>query len=216
MGGHPLAQTRPRPNRRPVKRTSFSQWPCSIARTVDLLGDWWTPLVLREAFYGVRRFDGFERGLGIGRNVLTQRLTRLVDEGIFERTPYQTRPVRYEYTLTDKGLDLFGVLAVMNAWGDRWAAPDGAPIVLHHLACDHDTRATVVCEQCRQPLQARDIRAHLGPGYPPDLRPGAQASGRFGVAGDQFDAEGGTHTRTPPMSRPSPNTASNDPANASK
>jgi DNA-binding HxlR family transcriptional regulator len=162
-----------------VKRTSFSEWPCSIARTVDLLGDWWTPLVLREAFYGVRRFDDFERGLGIGRNVLSQRLTRLVEGGIMVRTPYQGRPARYEYTLTDKGRDLFGVLLAINAWGDRWIAPDGAPVLLHHTTCQHDTRAAVVCEHCRQPFEARDVRARLGPGYPAVLRPGALATGRF-------------------------------------
>src|SRR5436190_6121311 len=86
-----------------VKRTPFSRWPCSVARTVDLLGDWWTPLVLREAFYGVRRFDEFQRTLGIGRNVLTQRLTRLVDEGLLERVAYCEHPPRHEYRLTDKG-----------------------------------------------------------------------------------------------------------------
>jgi DNA-binding HxlR family transcriptional regulator len=173
-----------------VRRTSFSEWPCSIARTVDLLGDWWTPLVLREAFYGVRRFEGFERGLGIGRNVLTQRLTRLVEERILVRTLYQERPARYEYTLTDKGRDLFDVLAVINAWGDRWIAPDGAPVLLHHTTCDHDTRAMVVCEHCRHPLEARAVRARLGPGYPAALRPGALASGRFSYGNDQDPEDG--------------------------
>lgn len=190
MGGHPVAQARPRESRGAVKRTSFSEWPCSIARTVDLLGDWWTPLVLREAFYGVRRFDGFERGLGIGRNVLTQRLARLVEESILVRTPYQDRPARYEYNLTDKGRDLFGVLAVMNAWGDRWIAPDGAPVLLHHTACEHDTRATVVCEHCQQPLEARDVNARLGPGYPAALRPGALATGRFSAGSDRDHEDG--------------------------
>jgi len=180
VGRYSLAQTRPGESRSVVKRTSFSDWPCSIARTVDLLGDWWTPLVLREAFYGVRRFDGFEQGLGIGRNVLTQRLGRLVEEGILARTPYQERPPRYEYTLTEKGRDLFGVLAVINAWGDRWVVRvDGPPVVLHHATCDHDTHAAVVCEHCREPLEARDVSAQLGPGYPAALRQAALATGRF-------------------------------------
>src|SRR5947209_3973489 len=103
-----------------MKRTSFATWPCSIARTMDLLGDWWTPLVLREAFRGVRRFDEFERSLGIGRNILTQRLRRLVGEGLLERRKYQDGPARYEYRLTEKGRDFYPVLAAMIRWGDRW------------------------------------------------------------------------------------------------
>jgi DNA-binding HxlR family transcriptional regulator len=164
-----------------VKRTPFSTWPCSIARTVDLVGDWWTPLVLREAFYGTKRFDDFERTLRIGRNVLTQRLNRLVDEGVLERVPYQDRPVRHEYVLTEKGRDLFPILAAINRWGDRWLAPDaGPPVILHHTSCDHDTEAVVVCEHCREPLRIDDISPRLGPGFPARQRKAALATGRFG------------------------------------
>ncbi|MFC7648785.1 winged helix-turn-helix transcriptional regulator [Streptosporangium lutulentum] len=106
-----------------MKRTPFAEWPCSIARSVDLLGDWWTPLVLREAFYGTRRFDDIQRNLRIGRNILTQRLKRLVEEGMLERVPYQERPKRYEYVLTEKGRDFFPVLAAMMRWGDKWLSP---------------------------------------------------------------------------------------------
>jgi DNA-binding HxlR family transcriptional regulator len=164
-----------------VKRTRFASWPCSIARTVDLLGDWWTPLVLREAFYGTKRFDDFERILGIGRNVLTQRLNRLVDEDVLERVPYQDRPLRHEYVLTEKGRELFPILAAINRWGDRWlASVAGAPIVLHHTTCDHDTHALVVCEYCREPLDLDDIAPRLGPGFPERQRKAALATGRFG------------------------------------
>jgi len=163
-----------------VKRTPFRSWPCSIARTIDLLGDWWTPLVLREAFYGTKRFDDFQRVLGIGRNILTQRLNRLVEEGIFERVPYQARPMRYEYLLTPKGRELFPVLAAMNSWGDRWLASDaGAPVVLHHATCDHDSSAVVVCSQCRTELELRDVQVRLGPGFPDRHRRAALATGRF-------------------------------------
>lgn len=163
-----------------MKRTPFSSWPCSIARTVDLLGDWWTPLVLREAFYGTKRFDGFERTLGIGRNVLTQRLNRLVDEGVLDRVPYQERPVRHEYVLTEKGRELFSILAAINAWGDRWLAPEaGPPVVLRHESCGHDTRAEVVCAHCREPLRIDDMTVHLGPGFPARHREAALATGRF-------------------------------------
>jgi DNA-binding HxlR family transcriptional regulator len=145
-----------------VKRTAFANWPCSLARSVDLLGDWWTPLVLREAYYGVRRFDDFQRSLGIGRNILTQRLNRLVDEGMLHRRPYHDRPVRHEYVLTEKGRDFFPVVAAIVRWGDRWlAGDDGPPVVLHHTACDHDMHAEVVCSHCGDPLDVREIRARM-------------------------------------------------------
>jgi DNA-binding HxlR family transcriptional regulator len=164
-----------------VKRTSFANWPCSIARTVDLIGDGWSPMVLREAFYGTTRFDDFERVLGIGRNVLSQRLGRLVDEGLLVRQAYQQNPPRHDYILTAKGRELFPVLAAMMAWGDRWLAPsDGPPILLRHENCGHDTHAEVVCAECHAPLELADIEPHLGPGFPERLRESAMAMGRFG------------------------------------
>ncbi|KFU77061.1 DNA-binding transcriptional regulator, HxlR family [Amycolatopsis lurida] len=153
-----------------MKRTSFAQWPCSIARTMDLLGDWWTPLVLREAFYGIRRFDEFQQQLGIARNTLADRLRRLVAEGLLEKRAYQADPVRYDYVLTEKGSDFYGVLAAMSRWGDRWlSGDDGPPITLHHETCGHDTHAEVVCAHCARPLTAENTRARLGAGYPPKL-----------------------------------------------
>jgi DNA-binding HxlR family transcriptional regulator len=124
---------------------------------VDLLGDWWTPLLLRDAMYGVRRFDDFERSLGVSRNVLSQRLTRLVDEGVLDKVAYQDRPARYEYRLTAKGRDLFGVLAALMAWGDRWLAPDGPPVTLRHTTCGQVTSAVVTCSECGDPLTLRDV-----------------------------------------------------------
>src|SRR5882724_5779535 len=163
-----------------VKRTPFDQWPCPIARTVDLLGDWWTPLVLREAYYGVRRFDEMQRTLQIGRSVLTERLNRLVQEGLLERTLYQTRPNRYEYVLTDKGRDFYPVLLAMAAWGDRWLnGPEGPPILLHHTDCGHQTEAKVVCAACDEPLEHGSVTASLGPGYPSRLRRQAEKLDRF-------------------------------------
>jgi len=163
-----------------VKRTPFAHWPCSVARTVDLLGDWWTPLVLREAFYGVRRFDDFAQSLRIGRNVLTQRLNRLVEEGLLDKVPYQERPVRNEYVLTEKGRDFFPVLMAMMRWGDKWMAGDeGPPIVMRHESCGHDTHAEVVCSECREPLEYRDVQAQLGPGFPDRHRERAAGLPRF-------------------------------------
>ena len=161
-----------------MRRTKFDEWPCSIARTTDLLGDWWTPLVLREAFYGARRFDDFVDRLGIGRNVLTARLKRLVDEEIFRIEPYQERPVRNEYRLTDKGRELFGVLAAMIRWGDDWLAGDaGPPIELVDRRTGHVVRPVVIDEQTGEYLDPRNLTARPGPGFPhhekrhPDDRP---------------------------------------------
>lgn len=163
-----------------MKRTSFAKWPCSIARTMDLLGDWWTPLVLRESFYGIRRFDEFQQSLGIARNTLTDRLTRLVDEGLLEKQAYQTQPVRYDYVLTEKGRDFYGVLAAMSRWGDRWlSGENGPPITFHHHACGHDTHAEVVCAECREPIQANDTSMRLGPGFPERLKQRADVRQRF-------------------------------------
>lgn len=164
-----------------MKRTSFAKWPCSIARTVDLIGDWWTPLVLREAFYGVTRFEEMQRSLGIGRNVLTERLQRLVGENVLERRKYQERPERFEYRLTEKGRDLFPVFAVLFRWGDRWLdGGRGAPVLLRHRACGHITRAEVVCGECRQPLRLEEVEAELGPGFPARLLTHPQVQARFG------------------------------------
>ncbi|HZQ79586.1 MAG TPA: helix-turn-helix domain-containing protein [Acidimicrobiia bacterium] len=165
-----------------MKRTEFASWPCSIARSVDLLGDWWTPLVLREAFLGVRRFDDMQRSLGIGRNVLTQRLKRLVEEGMLDRVRYQEKPDRYEYVLTEKGRDFYPVLAAMSAWGDRWlSGEEGPPVIFHHQPCDHDMRAKVVCSECGEEIKVRDVRVRAADGTPMrGVRRGQAAAGSAG------------------------------------
>lgn len=108
-----------------MRRTRFDDWPCPIARTADLIGDWWTPLVMREAFTGTRRFDDFRAALDVPRAVLTARLTRLVTEGMLERVAYQDKPVRHEYRLTAKGIAFWDVLAAMWRWGSDWMWPEG-------------------------------------------------------------------------------------------
>ncbi|GAA1545861.1 helix-turn-helix domain-containing protein [Streptomyces albidochromogenes] len=167
-----------------MRRTSFDSWPCSIARTVDILGDGWTLLVLREIFYGESRFDGFIDSLGIARNTLTDRLRRLEAAGLLQRHPYQSEPVRHEYLLTDKGRDFFGALAAINAWGDRWLADDdGIPVVMHHTACGHDTQAKVVCSSCGESLHHQDIAVRTGPGYPARLLDSPDVQARFAMDG---------------------------------
>lgn len=124
-----------------MRRTRFDDWPCPIARTADLVGDWWTPLVLRQCFYGTRRFDDFVTALDIPRAVLTRRLTRLVEEGLLEKRPYEERPPRYEYRLTDKGRAFWDVLAAMWQWGMDWQWNEGDPPL---ALIDRETGAEVV------------------------------------------------------------------------
>ncbi len=138
-----------------------------MARSADVLGDSWNLLIIRQACIGTRRFDEFKSALGIGRNILTNHLTQLVDQGLLARVPYQERPLRHEYRLTDKGREVYPILTAMAAWGDRWlVGPEGTPLVLHHLACGHDMHAEVVCNECHQPIDVRQTTGKPGPGFP--------------------------------------------------
>src|SRR3982750_1566113 len=121
---------------------------CSVAQCLEVVGEWWSLLIVRDAFLGVRRFDDFQARLGISRNILNQRLTTLADPGVLERIPYQDNPPRSEYRLTDKGRDLWPVLTAMRQWGDRWAAPQGAPLELVHESCGEVTHLEHVCSHC--------------------------------------------------------------------
>jgi len=132
---------------------------------MDLLGDQWTLLVLREAFNGVRRFDRFQADLGIARNTLTERLDRLTGAGLLDRVRYQDRPARYEYPLTDMGRDFFPALATIIRWGDRWLDDGtGPPALLRHLDCDQPTHAEVGCTHCGGALSADRVLMEPGPG----------------------------------------------------
>jgi DNA-binding HxlR family transcriptional regulator len=148
-----------------MQRTSFKDMNCSIAQCLEVVGEWWSMLLVRDAFLGVTRFDDFQARLGISRNVLNQRLTHLVEEGVLERVPYQERPTRWDYRLTDKGHDLWHVLTAMRQWGDRWAAPEGAPVQVVHKACGHVAEAVATCSECGEALEARAVRVVAGPGY---------------------------------------------------
>jgi DNA-binding HxlR family transcriptional regulator len=122
---------------------------CSIAATVQIIGDRWSLLILRDAFRGIRRFDEFQRDLGIARNLLTDRLHRLVDHGIFDKVAYQERPIRYEYRLTPKGIELSPSLVALMKWGDTWTAGDsGPPVVLVHDECGFPVEQTFHCVEC--------------------------------------------------------------------
>ena len=137
---------------------------CSVASCLDVVGEWWSLLIVRDAFLGVTRFEDFQARLGISRNILTDRLNHLVDGGVLERVPYQDRPPRSEYRLTDKGRDLWTVVTAMRQWGDRWTAPDGPPLRIRHNSCGHLVKAVLVCSHCGEPLDAGQVTAVPGPG----------------------------------------------------
>ncbi len=144
---------------------------CSIARTLEIVGERWTLLVLRECFLGTRRFDDFQKELGIARNVLQARLERLVEQGVLERRRYQERPPRYEYRLTEAGRDLLPVLIALMGWGDRHRAPGGPPILILHEGCGGSVNAALTCEQCGATgLRGSQVVVVAGPGAAPGQR----------------------------------------------
>jgi DNA-binding HxlR family transcriptional regulator len=147
-----------------VQRTSFGEMNCSVAQCLEVIGEWWSMLIVRDAFMGITRFDDFRDRLGISRNVLNQRLTHLVDHGVLERVPYCEHPPRFDYRLTTKGKDLWPVLTTMRQWGDRWEAPGGPPIEIVHKACGHITEIVATCSACGEAITGRDVRAVPGPG----------------------------------------------------
>jgi DNA-binding HxlR family transcriptional regulator len=154
-----------------------------LARTVDVFGDSWTLLIVRDALQGLTRFDEFKRSLNVAGNTLSDRLGRLVDAGVMTKRFYQDNPPRYEYLLTEKGRDFFPVLTGMLAWGDRWLDDGaGAPVVLHHHEPDHKIVPRVVCSECGEPVVHSDIHFHVGPGYPDDVRPELDMRERFAPA----------------------------------
>jgi DNA-binding HxlR family transcriptional regulator len=147
-----------------MQRTNFGGMTCSIARTLDVIGEPWSPLVLRDIWVGANRFDQIQADLGISRKVLTERLNHLVDEGVLERQPYDNRP-RYEYVLTDKGRELVDMLMVMVGWGDKWLAGEaGPPVLYRHHACGEISHVDLRCAHCGKPMHAQDVDVLSGPG----------------------------------------------------
>lgn len=148
-----------------MRNTSFAGMHCSLAQSLEVMGDWWSPLVLRDLYLGLDRFDQLVTDLGISRNLLTDRLATLMAAGLVTRTAYQEKPVRYAYALTEAGRDLIPVLLALTAWGDRWATPeDGPPIRFRHDTCRKHTTPTVCCSECGEPLHADEVTATPGPG----------------------------------------------------
>ncbi len=158
-----------------MERKSFAAMHCSVAQCLEAVGEWWTLLIVRDAFLGVTRFDEFQQRLGISRSVLTQRLEHLVAAGVLERRPYSEHPPRDDYRLTERGRDLWPVLNAMRQWGDRYEAPAGPPLRLVHRSCGQVFEARQTCSECGEPVGMRDVRAVPGPGAAEPLlrqRPG--------------------------------------------
>jgi len=148
-----------------MKPTDFGEINCSIARTYDVVGERWTLLIIREAFFGTRRFDDFQRRLGVARNILASRLETLVEAGVLKRKQYQDRPPRFEYRLTEKGLDLHHLLLAIKAWGDRWTDSAAArPLEARHDACGHRFEVRPTCSHCGGEVTARTVTLELGAG----------------------------------------------------
>jgi len=137
----------------------------SIVRAVEVIGDRWTVLILRDAFRGVRRFDELAADLGIARNLLSDRLRRLVEQGILQKVPYQERPTRYEYRLTPMGVDLSPALVALMRWGDKHrSGAAGPPLALVHATCGHELDQVFLCRHCHEEVTPLGIRSRPGPG----------------------------------------------------
>ena len=152
-----------------MRKTSFADMNCSVAQSLEIIGEWWTLLILRDSFLGFRRFDDFVERLGISRNVLANRLGTLVGAGVLERRPYDEARSRYDYLLTDKGRALWPVMVTLRQWGDEWITGAGnEPLLLEHRDHGHTTTAKLTCDVCGEQLDARSVRAVNGPGAETD------------------------------------------------
>jgi DNA-binding HxlR family transcriptional regulator len=146
-----------------MKWNELSEQPCSVARSVAVIGDRWTLMILRDCFLGIRRFEDFERRLGISRSIVADRLKHLVDEGVLRREPYQDRPVRHEYRLTEKGLALHPVIMAIVHWGDvHYAGEAGPPLLHRHKPCGCDFAPVMTCSECGEPVVAREVEVRPG------------------------------------------------------
>jgi DNA-binding HxlR family transcriptional regulator len=172
-----------------VKRTSLSSQPCSIAHALDIVGEWWSPLILRDVAYGVRRFSEIQDDLGVSANVLSDRLETLVREGLLETRAYQDRPERREYLLTEKGQDLVPALIALMEWGNRWAwDTERAPVRVVHERCGEEVTVQVRCPKCRREVEADELLATPGdpvPDPPAEHEPGYLSGRRL------YTADGG-------------------------
>ena len=150
-----------------MQRTNHQASNCSIARSLQVVGDKWTLLIVRESFYGATRYEQFHQVLKCPRNLLSQRLARLVEEGILETSEYREpgRRARLEYRMTDKGRELTPILLALMQWGDRYHAdPEGPAAIARHVTCGKKLRVTLTCTGGHQPAGPHEIELVPGPG----------------------------------------------------
>src|SRR4029434_5443641 len=146
-----------------MQRKSFGKMACPIARSLERVGEWWSILIIRDALHGFTRFDEFQKSLNIAPNILTRRLSALVDAGLFQRRRYSERPPRYEYILTEKGRDFRPVIVAMFAWGNRHFAPEGASVLLVDKKTQRAADPVLVDRRSGRPLDERDFVFTAGP-----------------------------------------------------
>src|SRR6201993_892025 len=167
-----------RPLEKLMKWDTLEEEPCSLARTVAVIGDRWTLLILRECFLRKRRFEAFQASLGITRHLLADRLKKLVRFGVLRRIPYQESPKRYEYILTQKGLDLYPIIISIVHWGNvHMVDSRGRPMLHEHKNCKKMFDPVMVCSECGEPLTAKAVHVHPGPGARQTLPAHAKAQG---------------------------------------
>jgi DNA-binding HxlR family transcriptional regulator len=147
-----------------MERKSFSEMDCSVAQCLEVVGEWWSMLIIRDTFMGVTRFEDFQRRLGISRNILRDRLNSLVDSGVLVRVPYSEHPPRDDYRLTQKGRDLWPIITAMRQWGDQYAAPNGPPVEVIHRSCGQASHFETSCAWCGERVTYRNVHAVPGPG----------------------------------------------------
>ena len=148
-----------------MRWNKLEQEACSLARTVSVIGDRWTLLILRDCFLRVRRFEEFQARLGITRPLLAGRLRKLVKDAVLAKVPYQQRPLRYEYRLTEKGIDLYPIVMSIVHWGDvHMAGKKGRPLLHRHETCGRTFDPVMICSACREVIDPRQVHVHRGPG----------------------------------------------------
>ncbi|RJO67711.1 MAG: transcriptional regulator [Myxococcales bacterium] len=147
-----------------MRLDDFSHLECPLARALDAVGEWWSLLIVRDLFYGIRTFDALRDDLGIARNVLAKRLKKLEAKGVLEKREYQPHPRRYSYGLTKKGKDLFPVILTLVEWANRWEAPEGPIIEIEHASGGHAIHPELVCGECKRAVDYKQVRLKAGPG----------------------------------------------------
>lgn len=148
-----------------MKWQNVGELRCPIARTLSIIGDRWTLLILRNAFMKMRRFDDFQTSLDVPKHILSTRLKKLVDAQVLQRVAYQQAPLRYEYRLTERGRELYPLVLVLAGWGNKWMGEDkGALIEYTHTECGHVFHPVVACSECGEEIKAKNVLVSTGPG----------------------------------------------------